>query len=187
MLAMQFERVRAIISQPEEAWRKIKEEKTSARQILIEYAAPLVLVPILSACVRLILLRTRFITFPFIFNLFLSSLVNYILYLTALLFAAWLISILARYFSSKTDIDSAVKVVVYSMTPIWLSAVFQIFSRLSALGLLGLYSAYLLFSALPIVLETPGEKVVGFSAAVIGIGIVIMMYLSLISGGIFYS
>lgn len=184
---MRIEQVRSIIVSPEETWRKIKEEKASARQVLTGYAAPLVLVPVLSSSVRIILLRSHFITFSFIINLFLSGLVNYILYLTALLFAAWLISILARYFSSKTDIAAAVKVVVYSMTPIWLSAVFQIFSRLNALSMLGLYSAYLLFTALPIVLETPGEKVVGFAASIIAIGIVIMTYLSLISGGIFYS
>lgn len=176
-----LQRIYQLLAAPEKTWLLIKQEPADIPHLFKSYALPLLLLPVFSSLVRLIMMRGAFKL-----EMLVSGLVNYILLAAALLFAGWVISLIARYFASRSDLPAALKLVVYSMTPVWLCSLFQIVPRLRVLSLLGLYSAYLLFTALPIVLETPPEKQVGLAAAIIAFGLVVMMYLSVITGGVFY-
>jgi len=175
-----------IIVAPEKTWQEIKTEQVELKDLIRGYAAPLALVPVVSSFIRLLLMRVSYLTFGFVVDLLISSLVNYILFLAALLLAGWVTSILARFFASKSDLLSGLKVITYSLTPIWLSSVFQFIPRLSVLGILSFYGAYLVFTALPVVLETPSDKQVGLAASVCGFGFILLMYLSIITGGVIY-
>ena len=181
-----FKRAYQIIIEPGKTWPVIANEPTDVRRLFKSYVLPLILLPIICAVIKVLLARGPYITVPFVFNLVIVGTVNYILYAATILFAGWLVSILAQYFSSKTDIASAMKLVAYAMTPAWLSSVFQIFPRLSVLSILGFYAAYLIFTGLPVVLEAPEGKDTIFSATVVILGIFIMMYLSILTGGLSY-
>lgn len=185
-LAIMLQRAYQLIVAPDQAWQAIKREQVALVQLFRGYAAPLALVPALSAAGRLLLLRGRMISWSFLIDLFTAGLVNYILLLGALLFSGWVISLLAPYFAAKADLPAATRVVVYSLTPVWLSSIFQVVPRLSALTLLGLYGAFLLYTALPVMLETPPEKQTGFAATIILFGLVVMMFLSIGGGGALY-
>ncbi len=181
-----LDKIYRLITRPEQTWWSIKQEPADLTKLFKNYALPLLLLPVLSAVVRSLSGHYRYLTWNYLFDLVLTSVVNYIMLAAVVLFAGWVVSLLARYFEVKDDLLSAMKVVVYSMTPIWLASVCRIFPRLSVLSLLGVYSAYLLFTALPIVLEAPPEKQFGLALTTIGFGVGLMMYLQVVIGGAFY-
>jgi hypothetical protein len=185
-LKQMFKRAYRLIVEPEKSWREISGELAEPRQVLARYALPMMLIPAGAMIVRILFSRGQFITLSFVLNLLIGGIVNYILSATALLFAGWLISLLAPYFGSKNDLASAVKVASYSMTPVWLCSVFRVFPPLAVLSVLGLYGAYLVFTGLPIVLNTPPDKNLPFAFSVFGLGVIILSYLSLVAGGLFY-
>ncbi|OGB89414.1 hypothetical protein A2625_08005 [candidate division WOR-1 bacterium RIFCSPHIGHO2_01_FULL_53_15] len=181
-----FKRAYRLIIEPEKVWREIAGEAAEPRQIFMRYALPMMLIPAAAMVAKILLSRGQYITFSFVLNLLIGGIVNYILSAAALLFAAWLISLMAPYFGSKSEASSAVKIVAYSMTPVWLCSVFKVFPPLAVLSILGLYAAYLVYTGLPIVLNTPPEKNLPFAFSVFGLGAIILPYLSIIAGGLFY-
>jgi hypothetical protein len=181
-----WQKIYRLITAPEKTWQEIKLEQATVPQLVREYALPLLLLPVLTSFLRSLIARSAYLTVNFVFDLLVGSLVNYIMLIAALLFAGWIVSLLARYFEANGDLTLGVKVVVYSMTPVWLVSICQLLPHTRILALLGLYSAYLLFAALPIVLETKPEKQLGLGASIIGFGLALMMYLSIVIGGVFY-
>ena len=181
-----WQRAYQLIIQPDKTWREIKGESPEIKSLFIKYALPLMLLPLFSSIVRILVARGPFITFSFISNLLVGALANYVLSAAALLLAGWLVSVLAQYFSSRTELSLTMKVIIYSMTPVWLAGLFNLVPRLAVLSILGLYSTFLLYVGLPIILETPPDKHTAFAAAVIAIGVFILMYLSITAGGLFY-
>lgn len=181
-----FKRAYLLIIEPEKTWRAIGQESVVIRQILIGYALPMMLVPTASMIVRILFSRLSFITLSFLFSLLIGALVNFILSAAALLFAGWLISLMAPYFGAKNDPAATLKIVVYSMTPVWLCSVFKIFPPLSVLSILGLYGTFLVFTGVPILLAPPPEKNLPFALSIVGLGLVLLAYLSMIAGGLFY-
>ncbi len=181
-----WQKVYKLIVEPEKSWRGIKEENAEIKALFTGYALPLMLIPLASAIVKVVLGRGPFITWSFIWGILASSLVNYVLAAAALLLAGWLVSVIAQYFSSRTDLASAMKLVVYSMTPVWLTSIFSLIPKMAGLSILGLYSVFLVYVGVPVVLETPPEKHTAFAAAIVALGVFILMYLSITAGGLFY-
>jgi hypothetical protein len=171
--------------EPERTWREIKQEQQTTAALFRGYAGPLALLPVLSMLGRL-LLRGQHLTWPSLFDLLTIGLVNYLLLLGAVLFSGWIVSLMAPYFYSKADLPAAIKVVIYSMTPVWLAGVFQLVPRLGALALLGFYGAFLLYISLPVLLDTPPDKQTGFAATIIVFGLVVLMFLSVGGAGALY-
>jgi hypothetical protein len=185
-----LERARDIILNPRVTWQAVKEETVELKQLFVNYAAPLALIPVVSSLIGMTIIGIRMpagsvIRAPFIGALF-GGLVGYILHLAGLLVGGWLVKTLAPFFSSKPDFNSAMKVVVYSMTPVWLAGVFSLIPGLGILSLLGLYGIYLLVLGLPVVMETPSEKVALYTISILAVGLVISLVLSGIIVGTIY-
>jgi hypothetical protein len=181
-----WQRAYQLITQPEKTWREIKGEHLEIRRLFVGYALPLMLLPLFTSIVRIVMARGPFITFSFVASLLLGAIANYVLSAAALLLAGWLVSVLAQYFSSRNDLALTMGLVIYSMTPVWLAGLFNLSPRLAVLSSLGLYSTFLIYVGLPVMLETPPEKHTAFAAAVIALGVFILMYLSITAGGLFY-
>jgi hypothetical protein len=65
------------------------------------------------------------------------------------------------------------KLAVYSPTAAWLAGGFAILPPLAILGIFGLYSLYIFWKGVPVVLRLPADKVLPFTATVIVVGIVV--------------
>ena len=122
---------------------------------------------------------------PFLPSL-VGGIVGYILNLLGVLVGGWVVFKLAPLFESKTDFTTAVKLVLYSVTPIWLVGIFSVMPGLSVLAILGLYAIYLLAVGMPIVLLTPGNKVFLFLLSTIVIGLLINIVLTMVIVGSIY-
>ncbi|HEX6573873.1 MAG TPA: YIP1 family protein, partial [Gemmatimonadaceae bacterium] len=81
----------------------------------------------------------------------------------------------------------AIKVAVYSSTAAWIAGVFNIVPALAVIGLIGgLYSLYLCWIGLPILMKAPGEKATTYVIVVIvAIVIIYMVIGSVVARGMF--
>ncbi|HVO87355.1 MAG TPA: Yip1 family protein, partial [Casimicrobiaceae bacterium] len=87
---------------------------------------------------------------------------------------AWLVNALAPTFGGQQDPLRALKVTAYSFTPAWLGAVFGIIPMLGIVGaLIGLYSLYLLYLGLPVLMRSPADKSLGYTVVTIIAAIVV--------------
>lgn len=88
------------------------------------------------------------------------------------------IDALAPTFGGERNREQALKVAVYSYTPAWIAAVFQIVPALLILALVGaLYGFYLLYLGLPRLMKSPEDKAVPYTAVVIVCAIVVTVVL----------
>jgi hypothetical protein len=80
---------------------------------------------------------------------------------------------------------NAYKLAVYSSTPAFIAGILNIIPALGLLVLLlGLYTFYLLFIGMPVMMETPKEKLAGYFIVTLIIMIVIYFVVAGISGAV---
>jgi len=179
-----FDRVREIIINPRVAWTEIKQENITVNQLFANYAAPLALIPAVCGLITMTILGIRLpaggvMRMPFMSAL-IAVTVGYVVQLGGAYLGAMVINWLAPKFESKCDLVTALKLVIYAMTPVWLAGIFSLAPALNVLSLVGLYGIYLLALGLPVLLETPSNKVTLYVLSILGIGLVVNLVLSLL-------
>ena len=184
MMKKIFERAKSIIMKPKETWAEIKAEPADIKHLFINYAAPLALIPSVCSLIGMTLIGVRMpaggvFRAPIIESL-VGGVLGYALHLAGLFIVAWIIKLLASAFNSKADLSLSVKLVIFSMTPAWLVGVFSLIPGLGILSLLGLYGIYLLVLGLPVLLETPPNKVALFTITILVVGLLVSFVLSMI-------
>jgi len=184
-------RAQNILMKPKDEWAKIKAETTPVPQLFTSYAAILALVPAVAQFIGYGLIGQR-VPFVGLVRLGLGSsvfraILFYALGLASVYAFGFVINMLAPSFGSKQNLESAMKLAVYSMTPVWVGGIFYMFLPLSILamlaGLYGLYILYLGFDA-PM-METPKDKAVGYCVVSIVVYVVLYAVVSVIIGAIF--
>ncbi|MBN3033007.1 MAG: YIP1 family protein [Candidatus Saganbacteria bacterium] len=183
-------RARQIILQPKETWRAVKAEHSTVPELFINYAAPLALIPAVATLIGLslvgMMMPTGHVARAHFTEALAGGVLGYVFHLLGLLAGAWVVSFLSPYFESRSDLLSAVKLVLYSMTPVWLIGVVAIFPSLGLLQIFGLYSVYLLYTGLPVVMETSPDQALWYTVAIMIAALVISLALSIIVGGAVY-
>ncbi|OVE78792.1 hypothetical protein BVY01_04410 [bacterium I07] len=183
-----FERVKEIVLKPRETWEKIKLEETTTNDLFKKYLLILAAVPAIANFlgrwiigVRIPLPGAETFHFSFFGSLG-SAIVGYVLTVVSVWVLAKVIVFLAPTFGSVKDELSAFKVAIYAFTPYLAAGVLYIFPSLSVLVLLaGLYSLYLLYMGLPIIMGTPKDKVLPYTVVVVIADILIWIVISVIS------
>jgi len=185
-----FERARAIILNPKATWPLIRDEAVDIKQLFINYAAPLALIPAVSSFIGITIIGFR-VPAGYMYRLpFLEAMVGvvlgYVINLAGVFVGGWVVKLLAPFFNSKADLNAAMKVVAYSLTPVWLVGIFSLVPGLGVLSILGLYGIYLLAVGLPVVMETPSNKVILYTISIIIAGFVISFVFSLALALLYY-
>ncbi|MFH1387013.1 MAG: Yip1 family protein [bacterium] len=185
-----IERAKAILYKPKETWWIIKNETGTVQDLFVNYAAPLALIPAVSTLIGFVVIGIRMPSGSFARAPFMESLtggiLGYFFNLLGLLAAAWVINFLAPYFNSKQDFGAAVKLVIYSMTPVWLVGIFSLLPGIGVLQLFGFFGVYLLFLGLPAMLDTPIDKMAWFTTFIVIAWFLISLLLTIIVGGAVY-
>jgi len=103
------------------------------------------------------------------------ALVQLIQAFLAVFLTAFVIDALAPSFGSAKSFGSAVQLVAYAMTPVWVAGIFNIIPTIGWLGsLIGLYGLYLLYLGIVPMMKTPEDKRVGY--LIVSIIILIVVY-----------
>jgi hypothetical protein len=179
------ERVKGILLKPKQEWQTISKETIAIPELYKTYVVILAAIGPVASIIGMSLVGIRI---PFvgsfrvsIFTSISSAVVHYILTLVGVYVLALIIDGLAPTFSGRKSLNQAFKVAAYSYTPGWVVGVVGIIPSLSPLMILGLYGLYLLYLGLPILMESPKEKSLGYTIAVIIAAIVIFVVISYIS------
>ena len=178
-------RVTNILTKPADEWRVIAHEPATLERLIRDYAAPLAAIPAVCQLLGFTLVG---VTVPFAGNLrspIASSLAGAIVSWCLALVGAWLAAIviekLAPTFQSSGTTVQALKLVVYSATPVWIAGVLNLVPALAVLTLLAaLYAIYLFYLGLPALMATPSDKVVPYMA----VSALVMIVLSFVMGAI---
>jgi hypothetical protein len=104
-----------------------------------------------------------------------GAVVRYAAALVTTYLLALVINALAPAFGARQSPIQALKVAAYASTPIWIAGAVAMAPFLSALELLGLYSLYLVFLALPAVMGAPRDRAIGYTAAVVACATVLFL------------
>ena len=175
------QRVKDIIFKPTDTWAEIKTEQTTIQKLYTSYAMILAAIPPIASFIGFSLwgfYRVRF------FGLGIGyAVISYVLSLVGIYVVALIIDALAPNFGSQKNMINAMKVAVYAMTPYWIASILNIIPFLAIIaGILSLYSFYLIFVGLPILMDTPQEKALGYQIATIIISLVIFAIIRSIAG-----
>ena len=184
-------RAQGILLKPKEEWVKIKEETLPVSQLFTSYVLILAAIPAVAQFIGLALIGRRV---PFVgwyrYGIgagFLYAIMLYVFTLVSVYVFGIIINALAPTFSSDKNLDNAMKLAAFSMTPSWVAGVLYIIPFLGILVILAsLYGIYLLYLGFVTpLMNTPKEKAVGYLIVSIVVVMVLMIVVSIILGAIF--
>lgn len=177
-----FARIRAILLTPKAEWPVIAEEPATIGQLVLGYVLPLALIPVICTYVK-----TRVVGFsiPVLGTTFrmghgtaLSiALWQYVLSLVVVFVVAGLVNFLAPTFACSRNGTQALKTVAYSFTASWVAGLGVLLGPPGLLlALLGAgYGVYLLCVGLPVTMECPPDRAVGYTVATL-VGAVVFYF-----------
>jgi len=180
-----IERAKRILLQPKEAWPAIASETTDAATLFTGYAMVLAAIPAVCGFVGMSLIGMGgfgiTIRVPLVAGL-VNMVVSYGLSLAGIFVLGLIIDALAPTFGGQKNPIQALKVAVYASTAALLSGVFSLLPSLAMLGLLAaLYSIYLLYTGLPVLMKSAPEKSAAYTAVVIVAAIVMGLVMAAIT------
>ena len=183
------QRVKDIILKPTETWAQIKSEQTTIKELYTSYAVILAAIPPIASFIGMSLLGYSFFRFTYRLSFgwgISHAVVSYVLSLVGIYVVALIIDALAPNFGSQKNMINAMKVAVYSWTPSWIAGILMIIPVLGPIAmLLSLYSLYLFYLGLPILMETPKDKATGYCIVTIVVSIVVFILIGVISSSLF--
>ena len=158
------ERAKAILMTPKAEWPTVAAETKSPREVLLQYALPLMAIgPICSVLGGFLAPYSLGVTYYVS-----TAIVSFVLGIVSLFALSFIANVLSPNFGGKNDFASAVKLVAYSWTPVWLFGLFGLLVGLApALGLLGflalIYGLYLFYLGAGPVMAVPQDKSVVYT------------------------
>lgn len=181
-----IDRVKRILLSPRTEWEVIDAEPTTPAQLFTGYVMPLAAI---TPIAQIIGYSVFGIAVPFagtyrvpIGSAITSALVTYVLAVAGTYVLGLIIDALAPTFNGQRSQIQGLKVAAYSSTASWVAGIFLLVPGLRLLTILGLYSLFLLYLGLPILMKSPRDKAVAYTAVVILAAIVLFMLTGFLAG-----
>lgn len=172
-------RVKGILLQPKSEWLKIDGEFATTKSLFTRYAMILAAIGPVCSLLGGQLMPIMGVKLSIV-GAIVVALVSYGMSLLGVFLLGLIINALAPNFGGTSNKVQAMKLAVYSWTAAWLAGVFGLIPMLGILAILGLYSFYLLFVGLPILMKVPEDKKVGYFIVTVIAGIVMYVLISMI-------
>ena len=183
-------RVLAILKSPKTEWPVIAGEQTTVRELYVGYILVLAAISAVAGFLKMSLIG---IDMPMLGTYRVgigagigNMLFSYALTLAAVYLVGMVVNMLAPSFGGVKDDIGALKVVAYSYTASWVAGVFQIVPGIGMLLALAgsIYSIYLLYLGLPVLMRCPREKAIGYTAVTIVLSMILSFAISFVTSGI---
>jgi hypothetical protein len=180
-------RVTSILTKPKEEWPVINGESASVASLYSGYIVILAAIPVAANFIKMSLIGTSVLLTTFrigIVSGLIAAIVGYALSLGGVYLAAIVIEKLAPKFQSQGDTIQALKLVAYAYTAAWIAGVLNLVPVIGVLGAFagGVYSIYLFYLGLPVLMRTPKDKVVSYMIVAAVIIIVIYIVIGAVVG-----
>jgi hypothetical protein len=170
------ERVKAIMLAPRAEWKAIEQEPSRLSDLFIHYVAILAAIPEVARFVGQSFIGGYA---PIVPNL-VRAVIVYLVTFAMVYIIAGVIDLLARRFGGQKSFPNAVKLSVYSHTPLWLAGIFLLIPGLNFLLILGLYGFYLLWTGLPLLMKVPNDKALPYAVFVTACALIPAIVLTMI-------
>jgi hypothetical protein len=171
-------RAKGLILNPKAEFEAIAAEPVAnPLDLLVKWAVPVSAIPVVAGFLASLLS----VGFAWIGQPLASAVVGYVLGLVGVFAVAKIVEFLAPNFGGTADPAGAMKLAVYAPTAWWLAGVFLLIPPIALLSIVGLYSLYLFWIAIPILTRVPEEKRLVFVAAVIGCAVLVNIVIRLVA------
>ena len=188
-LAKLIERAKGICLAPKSEWPKIAAETTDVKSLYMGYAAILALIPAICGFIGMTVIG---VSMPIVGTIrtplgaaLAQLVIGYVLGLAVMYLVAMIVDALAPTFSGEKNLIQALKLVIYSSTPVWIAGVLSLIPMLGVLSILAaLYGLYLLYIGLPVLMKNPEDKSIGYTALIVVCYIVAAIIVSVVIGAL---
>ena len=173
-----IQRAQNIVLNPKAEWSIIAEEKSDTVELFKNYIIPLSAIPAVAGFIGMSVIG---FSVPFLGTVRMSMLagitsliMHFVFGLVGIYLFSLIIDALAPKFDAEKNPGQALKLAAYSFTPVWVAGVLLILPSLGMLVLLAaLYSIYLFFIGLPVLMKSPQDKTPAYAAVTIACCLVI--------------
>ena len=179
------DRAKNILLKPKDEWQVIAGETATVKDLYLNYAMILAAIPVIATFIGGSIIGYGFLGVSYrvpIVPGIAGMIVQYLLGLGSIYVLALIIDALAPNFGGEKNFIQAFKVAVFSATAAWLAGIFHIIPGLGILAILGLYTLYLLYVGLPVLMKSPPDKAMGYTVVVIICAIVLFAIIGVIGG-----
>jgi hypothetical protein len=172
------DRVKNICLTPNTEWAVIAQEAASPASLITGYVVPLAAIGAVAGFIGGSLLGRSLpyigtYRVPFATGLGIAVF-TFVMAIVGVFILSLIINALAPSFGGQKDSTQALKVAVYSYTPAWVAAVFNILPFIGILAIIGaFYGFYLLYLGLPRLMKSPPDKAAGYTVVVVVCAIVL--------------
>lgn len=166
------ERAKAILIRPKDEWQTIAGETTTVAGLYRNYIIFLAAVPAVAIFLRSVLFghgNSLFSHRPGFVASLIEAAMQYGLALVGVAVLVFISNAVAKKFGGQGNQLNAFKLITYGMTAGWLAGGFELIPGLGWLSILGVYSFYLVYLGLPVLLQVPQDRAF---IATLSIGIV---------------
>ncbi len=183
-------RVQVILARPKQEWPLIAGEQSSLKDLYLGYIMILAAIGPIAGFIKMTVIGMDVPymgTYRMGIGAALGNLVfEYVMALVGVYLVALIINQLAPTFGGQKNAMQALKTVAYSYTATWIAGIGLIIPGIGmVIAILGsVYSIYLLYLGLPVMMKSPGEKAAKYTAASIVVALVVGLAISLLVGGI---
>jgi hypothetical protein len=180
-------RVLAILTSPDTEWQKIDQEPATIGSLYTGYIMILAAIPVVAQLLGSLVFgygAFGIVYRPSFMGALGTAIVSYVLTLAGTFILALIIDALAPTFLGQRNQVQALKVAAYSATASWLAGIFHLIPALGILAILGLYSLYLFYRGLPVLMKTPQEKAIPYTLVIMLIGIVVFVLIGFVTASI---
>lgn len=178
------DRIINILKAPRQEWDVIAGEQTDAAALYKNYIIPLAAIPPVAQYIGMAAIGTSVlglrIRYPIVSGL-VHAIVAYVLALVGVYVAALVIDWLAPKFQSQKSVIQALKLVAYSMTPMWIAGILMLVPVLGMLAIIaGLYGIYIFYLGVTPLMKTPADKVIPYMV----VSAVVILVIQIVIGAV---
>lgn len=171
-----------ILLQPKNEWEVVSDEPSSTGGLYLNYILPLAAIGPIASFLGMSAIGFGPFRMPLQYGLS-AAIVSFAMALVSVFVVALVIDGLATHFQGRKSAQQALKLATYSLTPAWLGGILLLVPAMGALALLaGLYGIYLLYLGLPVLMESPRDKALPYTASVVVVAIILQLVLGSVTG-----
>jgi hypothetical protein len=178
------DRIKRLLMTPAAEWARIDSEPMTVKGIFTGWVVPLAAIGPVAGLIGMLVFGFLGYRPPITFALT-TAVISYAMALIATYVLALIIDALAPSFGATKNPLSAMKVAAFSSTAAWIAGIFQLLPSIALLGaLLGLYSLYLLWIGLPLLMKAPADRAPTYVVVSIVVAIVVMVIAYAVAGAV---
>jgi hypothetical protein len=183
------QRVKGILLTPETEWQAIEKEPGTPGFLFPNYVAYLAAIPpvagFIGRCMVGVATPAGTVRVPLFIGL-LGAVIEYVLSFAIVYAIAIVIDQLAPRFGGLKDFPSALKVTVYSFTPVWVAGVLQLLPGLRFVAIvIAFFGVYIAWLGLPRLMRAPRDKAMPYVAVSVACALTITAALMLVEEAVF--